>query len=97
MIKKIILGVVLAIVILSSVVLANSSKKEDSRRDNVNCNNNCIYNEKCRKENYIMLQKYINNNCINQNCDSTRKQQRNQNCSNQNENYTQRQCKRMCQ
>ncbi|MCI8353441.1 MAG: hypothetical protein HFJ58_07795 [Clostridia bacterium] len=95
MIKKIILGVVLAIVILYSVVLANSSMQEASRRNNVNCNN-CIYYENCIKENCIMTEKCKDGNCINQNCDIIRKQQRNQNCSNQNENCTQRQYKRMC-
>lgn len=79
MIKKIIVGVVLAIITLSSVVLANSSRQGVSRRNNVNCNN-CIYNENCIKENCNMTKKCTNNNCINQNCDGTRKQQRNQNC-----------------
>ena len=45
--KKIIVGVVLVIVILSGVVLANSSTQEDLRKNNVNYNNNCIYNENC--------------------------------------------------
>ena len=40
MIKKIILGLVLVIVILSGVVLANSSMQEDLRRNNINCNTN---------------------------------------------------------
>ncbi len=95
MIKKIILGVVLVMAILSSIVLANSSIQEDSIRNVVNCNN-CIYYDNCIKENCIMTENYRNNNCINQNCDRTRKQQRNQNCSNQNENCTQRRYKRMC-
>ncbi len=29
---------------------------EDSRRNNINCYNNCIYNENCMKESCIMTE-----------------------------------------